>query len=90
MECASDRLWGTGLSLSNLDCLNCSKWISQGILGQILADIWNEFKDANRHHRQYAVSSPQPVANAVTITTAAISAANQSITHAHHNEAVYV
>ena len=90
VECASDRLWGTGLPLSDPDCLNRSKWINQGILGQILEDIRNEFKDANRHHSQYAVSPPQPVANAVPtpIITAAISAANQSITHAHHEEAV--
>ena len=88
MECASDRLWGTGLSLSDPDCLDCSKWIRQGILGQILEDIRNEFKDAYRHHSQYAVSPPQPVANAVPITMATISAANQSITHAHHDEAV--
>ena len=74
--------------MSDPDCLDRSKWISQGILGQILEDIRNEFKDANRHHSQYAVSPPQPVANAIPITMAAISAANQSITHAHHEEAV--
>ena len=88
VECASDRLWGTGLPLSDPDCLDHSKWINQGILGKLLEDIRNEFKDANRHHSQYAMSPPQPVANAVPIITAAISAANQSITHAHHEEAV--
>ena len=60
VECASDRLWGTSLPLNDPDCLDRSKWISQGILGQILEDIRNEFKDANRHHSQYAVSPPQP------------------------------
>ena len=84
MECASDRLWGTGLPLSDPYCLYRSKWISQGILGQILEDIQNEFKEANRHHSQYAVSPPQSMVNAVPITTAAIPAANQSITHAQH------
>ena len=39
VECASDRLWGTGLPLSDPDCLDRTKWISQGILGQILKDI---------------------------------------------------
>ena len=84
MECASDRLWGTGLPLSDPDCLNRSKWISQGILGQILEDIRNEFIKVDRHHSQYAVSPSQPVVNAVAITTATISAANQSTTHAQH------
>ena len=88
MECASDRLWGTGLPLSDPDCLDRSKWISQGILGQILEDIRNEFKEADRHHSQYAVSPPQPVVNTVSITKATISAANQSITHAQHEAVV--
>ena len=52
MECASDRLWGTGLPLSDPDCLDRTKWISQGTLGQILEDIRNEFKDADRRHYQ--------------------------------------
>ena len=38
--------------MSDPDCLDCTKWISQGILGQILKDIRNEFKDADRHHYQ--------------------------------------
>ena len=87
MECASDRLWGTGLPLSDPDCLDRTKWISQGILGQILEDIRNKFNEADRHHSQYAVSPSQPVLNAVAITTATISAANQSITHAQHEAA---
>ena len=52
VECASDRLWGTGLPLSDPDCLDRTKWISQGILGQILEDIRNELKDADRRHYQ--------------------------------------
>ena len=50
MECASDHLWGTGLSLGDPQCLDHTKWISQGILGQILEDIRNEFKQQERHH----------------------------------------
>ena len=86
VECASDRLWGTGLPLSDPDCLDCSKWISQGILGQILEDIHNEFKGTDRGHRQsqYVVSPPQPVVNAAAITKATISAVNQPITQALH------
>ena len=87
VECASDWLWGTGLPLSDPDCLDHSKWISQGILGQILEDIWNEFKEADRHHSQYAVSPSQPVVNAVATTTATISAANLPITHVQHEAA---
>ena len=87
VECASDRLWGTGLPLSDPDCLDCTKWISQGILGQILEDIRNEFKDADRRYSQHAVSLSQPVINAVAITTATISAVNHPITHVQHEAA---
>ena len=70
--------------MSDPDCLDRSKWISQGILGQILENIRNEFKEADRRHSQHVVAPPQPVVNAVAITTATISAANQSIIQAQH------
>ena len=46
--------------MSDPDCLNRTKWISQGILGQILKDIRNEFKDADKRHYQQATP---PVTN---------------------------
>ena len=42
VECASDRLWATGVPLSDPTSLDDTKWISQGILGQILESIRNE------------------------------------------------
>ena len=42
VECASDRLWGTGIPLGDPVCLDSTKWISQGILGQALECIRNE------------------------------------------------
>ena len=39
VECANDRLWGTGVNLTRDDCLNPEKWISPGILGKILEGI---------------------------------------------------
>ena len=41
-ECTADRLWGTGLPLGDPACLDTSKWISQGIMGQILESIHDE------------------------------------------------
>ena len=43
VECANDRLWGTGKALADESCLNRDLWISQGILGQILESIRTEF-----------------------------------------------
>ena len=42
VECATDRLWATGLPLSDPACLDDTKWISPGILGQILESIRSE------------------------------------------------
>ena len=42
VECASDRLWGNGMPLGNPACLDSTKWISQGILGQMLECIHSE------------------------------------------------
>ena len=39
VECASDRLWGNGMPLGDPACLDSTKWISQGILGQMLECI---------------------------------------------------
>ena len=43
MECSKDRLWGTGVPLTQDDCLNRDRWISPGIMGKILEDIRTEF-----------------------------------------------
>ena len=43
VECSKDRLWGTGIPLTQDDCLNCDNWISPGIMGKILEDIRMEF-----------------------------------------------
>ena len=48
VECASDRLWATGIPLSDLNCLDKTKWISQGILGQMLESIRNDQINSHR------------------------------------------
>ena len=42
VECASDCLWGNGMPLGDPACLDSTKWISQGILGQMLECICSE------------------------------------------------
>ena len=42
VECASDHLWGNGMPLGDPACLDLTKWISQGILGQMLECIHSE------------------------------------------------
>ena len=39
VECVNDRLWGTGIPLACEGCLDKAKWISDGILGELLMEI---------------------------------------------------
>ena len=48
VECASDRLWATGIPLTDPNCLDDTKWISQGILGQMLESIRNDSQNCHR------------------------------------------
>ena len=52
IECASDRLWGTGIPLGDPGCLDPTKWISQGIMGQILECIRVEENQSRHLHYQ--------------------------------------
>ena len=65
--------------MSDLDCLDRMKWISQGILGQILEDIRNEFKDVDRRH--YQQTTP-PATNKAANTIAKVPTPNQPISNA--------
>ena len=56
VECANDRLWGTGVNLNCDDCLKPEKLISPGILGKILEGI----RDSNVQNR-VADSAVPPV-----------------------------
>ena len=59
MECATDRLWATGVPLGDPASLDETKWISPGILGQMLESIRSEYlsihdTSTNYHHYQSA------------------------------------
>ena len=44
VESSYDRIWGTGIPLSDPACLDKSKWYNPGILGSILMDIRTKLK----------------------------------------------
>ena len=60
VECTSDRLWGTGIPLNDPNCLDSSKWINQGIMGQILEGIRNNVLQSQPHPYSWSVSSNPP------------------------------
>ena len=41
-ECTKDPVWGCGMSINNENCLDITKWTSQGLMGSILEEIRNE------------------------------------------------
>ena len=59
VECTSNSLWGTGIPRNDPNCLNSSKWISQGIMGQILEGIHNNILQSQPHpYSRPAISNP--------------------------------
>ena len=44
VECAKDRLWGTGVALHRDNALDSTMWMTPGILGSILMEIREELK----------------------------------------------
>ena len=44
VESTNDRLWGMGIPLNKVECLDQSKWTGQGILGEILKEIRRELR----------------------------------------------
>ena len=36
VECSYDELWGNGIPLHDECCLNCERWLNQGILSESL------------------------------------------------------
>ena len=60
VECASDHLWGNGMPLGDTACLDSTKWISQGILGQMLECIRSEVTQPRaQSYHQPPCHSPQ-------------------------------
>ena len=54
------RLWGTGIPLNDPNCLDSSKWINQGIMGQILEGIHNNVLQSQPHLYSWSVNSNPP------------------------------
>ena len=47
VESARDHFWRTGVTLGDPNCLNTTKWTTQGILGELLEEIRNDHRQAN-------------------------------------------
>ena len=74
VECASDRLWATGIPLSDPNCLDDTKWISQGILGQMLESIRND--QINCHRGAVGIGYHQQSATAIHASQAPMAGPN--------------
>ena len=51
-ECRYDDHWGTGVPLSDENCLDCERWCNQGILGEILMEIRAELHTSSMNDPQ--------------------------------------
>ena len=74
MECATDRLWATGVPLGDPASLNETKWISPGILGQMLESICSEYLSVhdtltNYHYQSANIGNPSlPLSTEAEVT----------------------
>ena len=75
VECTSDRLWGTGIPLGDLLCLDTSKWISSGLMGQILENI----RDEALHSMQPFHHSMQPLLQSFAMSSSTLSQQHQTV-----------
>ena len=82
VECTSDRLWGNGIPLGDPLCLDTSKWISQGIMGQILENIRDEAlhnMQPLRHSMQPLRHSMQPLLQSFAMNSSTLSQRHQTL-----------
>ena len=64
MECAADHLWATEIPLNDPTFFDETKWISPGILGQMLESIPNEqVLRLNSLHSYHSNTALQPLSN---------------------------
>ena len=45
VESSSDRIWGTGIPLNDDKALDQTQWHNQGILGELLTEIRDRYKE---------------------------------------------
>ena len=81
VECATDRLWATGLPLSDPSCLDETKWLSQGILGRMLESIRNDqlLHLTSSHGYQSGIAQPPLASSHESSETSASSIFNVNL-----------
>ena len=56
VESSYDRVWGTGIPLNDLTCMDKSRWYNPGILGKLLMDIHLKLQ---QEPKDYHTSEPE-------------------------------
>ena len=81
MECATDCLWATGIPLSDPSCLDETKWLSPGILGQMLESIRNDqvLHLTSSHGYQSGTTQPTLANNHESSETSALRISNLNL-----------
>ena len=72
LECCFDEVWGNGVPLSNLRCIDPSMFDRQGILGFMLENIRRELNNPPSHQSD----APQPQLMDATSNGASITCGN--------------
>ena len=62
-ESAIDKLWGIAVPLSGMDCLDSILWMGQGLLGEVLCEICQEYFESSQYQNvvtDYSVLHQHP------------------------------
>ena len=79
VEASHDNVWGTGIPLSDINCLNRKHWKNIGILGEILMDIRKESLHSQSHIMSPNSEDPRITQN-MTNPNLKVSSLNQDMT----------
>ena len=60
VECSYDDLWENGIPLRDENCLDQERWVSQGLLGEILMDISTKIKNDSSDEIPATVTADTP------------------------------
>ena len=66
VECTKDSIWGCGMPLKDENCLESTKWTSQGIMGKLLQEIREELGGGLPHKPHNRDQTPTITATSKT------------------------
>ena len=82
VEASYDKIWGTGIPLKDLDCLNSANWSGTGILGEMLMEVRQELLNPSEAKMDTHEGKPSAACTSITGTSSAETPTSLAVTTA--------